>query len=188
MKKVNYILLSIISLMTVGVLFMSGTTQATYNSTMVNLNNSFSTGNFSGPSLQERIDIIVADLLNNHVLDHEDHWNSWADLIEAYVEGGTNGSNIYGYANPVSENNKPYYGQLVLNGDRVGSNKKNWNPMLFITSSFLYDYNWVSHSSDLSKLYGSLIIYKPFWEQQIVYYYIIEENGNLGQLQSFELP
>jgi hypothetical protein len=187
MKKANYIFLSIISVIVIGVFLIGGPTGATYSATMVNLNNTFSTGNFGGPPLQDRINRIVSDLLNDHVLDHVG-WNDWGDLIKDYVEDGKKGTNIYGYVNPVSADQKPYHGQLVLNSDRIGSSKKNWNPMLFITSSLAYDHNWVKRSPDYSKLYGSLVIYKPFWEAHTVYYYVIEEDGQLGPLQSFQMP
>lgn len=190
MKKLSLVLLIVLSLTIILSLFVDDSTNALYSNSVVNLENSFSTGNFE-PTLQEKLDIIIADIVKKGVLEGANQnfylWNSWSYKIEDYVSGGSNKSNIYGYQNPVSADTPPFYGKVVLRYSFFSSDSKYNNPLMVITCWDDFDYDNVQRLRNFNAYKGSMIIYKPNGNHSISCY-VIKANGELGPLQTLEIP
>jgi hypothetical protein len=140
---------------------------------------------FGGPSLQDHLDQIIADLLQDSVLEgaHQNFYpkHSWSYRIQAYVSGGSNNSNIYGFENPVSQSGR------VLRSAALWGGEQDSNPMLFITNNFFFSHGWIRFNAQYSRLFGSLILYKPN-NPSPMEYFVIDEEGELGELNTLELP
>ncbi|MCB2202512.1 hypothetical protein KQH56_00750 [bacterium] len=186
MKRTRNIFLIILSLAAAGVLLVAGTTQAAFSSVSVNLENTFRLGEFGGPSLQECLDRIMADISGKNVLagahQNYNHKDSWSLRIADFVSGGSDGSNIYDISNPVSGS------QVVLRNDNMDVGEKEWNPMMFITGNGEYGYGSISNRSDFSKLFGTMVIVKENGAHNPISYFVVGEDGKLGALQTIELP
>jgi hypothetical protein len=176
----------ILSLVAAGVLLLGGTTQATFSSVSVNLENSFKMGEFGGPSLQECLDRIMADIKSSSVLkganQNYQNKNSWSFRIKAHVSGGANGTNIYSFSNPVSGS------QLVLRHESMDVGEKEWNPMMFITGNGSYGYDSIANHPDFSRLFGTMVIIKENGAHNPISYFVVGKDGKLGTLHSIELP
>ncbi len=192
MKKISAGLLLIFVLTAVFSLLVDGTTNALFSSSSLNLGNTFAAGSFE-PTLKEKLDCIVADVVKNNVLNgaHQNfnNTNSWSYKIQDYISGGSSHSNIYGYQNPVSANTPPYYGQHVVRVTRFTfMDSSNNNPMVVISNWNMFNYNNIKNSPYFNVLKGSIIFYKPNSKNEPISYFYIDENGELGPLQTLELP
>lgn len=191
MKKISAGILIVFIMAVVFSLLISEKTNALFTDSASNLGNVFQAGSFE-PSLQEKLDIIIADVLQNNVLDgaHQNfnHKDSWGVKLWEYISGGSPGSNIYDYQNPISANTPPYYGKMVVRLSKFNLEEEYYNPVLLITNLDSFDYDNVQDLSYFNLVKGSMIIYKPNGNSKPVSYYVINENGQLGPLKTFDLP
>ncbi len=182
MKQFRSAVLILFSVIVVFAVIVNGNTAAWFASSDQLTAHFTAADDFGGSSLQENLDRIIKDLLLEGVLvgAHQNffHKNSWSYRIQAYVSGGSSTSNIYDFENPVSGKRN------VLRALAVWGGVDDWRPMLFITNNPTFSHENIEANDQFSRLFGSLIMYKPNGNNRPMEYYTIDEDGALGPLNT----
>lgn len=144
---------------------------------------------------------IIRDVLNMSDTNLSwSNWNSrrnpvsWNQRIERLIQQGqfltydnsTEGTNIYGFVNPVSGKTSVYNWENYYNNWDKGNNALTTPPAVLITNDIRYDYNLVnlSESRTLNSVMGTVIIYKNDNNSDTVQIYYINAEGSKSELQN----
>lgn len=101
---------------------------------------------------------------------------AWSRVLEMTLENNQPPFNIYNFKNPKSSS------EIILNYNSIPNNLE--NPAVFITSNSNYSYA----NNNSSKLYGSMVFYKPDGSNENkVEYYTIDKDGHKSDVQYYEI-